>query len=706
MVFLSGQIYAAEPTVCGQDSLFAKQKLSQSSELDISADSSEILNKNNYTFSGNASIKSDKYNLFADQINVNKSNKTAEAAGNVRFQGSDFMAIAAKASLKKQDGANSITLKNPKFHYPQSKIRGQANTITDHQKEQVLNEASYSLCPLGQSPDWQIKAKKITINSDKNIGTAEDLVLEVFGVPVLYLPYQQWVLEGRSSGFLAPTFSTYKDSKTSERAYQVKIPYYFNIAPNKDFLLSLNNLSNRGVALQGVYRQINGANNYFDDSRLRIAANYLNEDKITQNKRWSLASNFNITKQNSKLKLQLRRTSDPDYFNEVAHDGLQKSNLYSYFDWSYNNQDRGIYASLFGEDEQLVNFEVNSYTKQIEAILGKNIKIGDRNINAYIQSTKFAHEDKTLPSGIRTHFNLDFNRNIKAANYSIKPNINISKTDYKLDNQADLSRKLGRFSLDAKYFLARKTADFTQTITPRFSYYYTPNRDQSAFPLFDSADKVGFYEQLFSSQNKVGIDRIDAANDVVLGIESDFIDNNGDIFASLKVAKAFFKDDKLINNKLQKHSNIAAVANFSADKFSFINQIQFDQESGKIQQSDNAIRLDLADNKFINIAYHRDQDDKSAEFYSVFPTSQNTHIFLGVNRSITDKINNREVAGFAYESCCFAWRLAHSKEHISGTDFDDVTSFELVLKGLGSSDGSIYKRLKRLIPNYLSNLNN
>jgi LPS-assembly protein len=49
-------------------------------------------------------------------------------------------------------------------------------------------------------------------------------------------------------------------------------------------------------------------------------------------------------------------------------------------------------------------------------------------------------------------------------------------------------------------------------------------------------------------------------------------------------------------------------------------------------------------------------------------------------------------------------RLAHFKKHLSGNDYDYVTNFELVLKGLSTTDRGLAKRLEENIPNYLASL--
>jgi len=242
------------------------------------------------------------------------------------------------------------------------------------------------------------------------------------------------------------------------------------------------------------------------------------------------------------------------------------------------------------------------------------------------------------------------------------------------------------------------------------AYNYTPKKNQSALPSFDAADKNDSYESLFSGQKFTGIDRISNANSFTLGLESDFIDEEtGNTYLSLKAAQTHHVDsqDMDSNGNLvdrRKYSDIAASADFAWDNLTFNNALQYDPETNKIDKRDSAITYQLNPRKFLTIAHHDDNGTKSAELYGAYPINTQVHIFAGINRSITDSITNKETTGIAYESCCWAVRLAHFKKHISGSDYDYVTDFELVLKGLTTTSPGLSKRLEEEIPNYLANL--
>ena len=205
--------------------LFPKQTLSNDENLDAIADRSEITKGDTYLLTGNVSLNSSAYYLSADEIQIKKSSKTSTAKGQVKFQDDELMFVGDKAVVKKQDDTIYTTLNQVQFHYPDAKINGQAQQVKNDGTQQVFDEVSYSLCPLGNT-DWQMKADQITLNSKTNRGVASDVVVEFLGVPVFYSPHHEWVLEGRGSGFLAPAFGSYNESIASEdNNYQVRIPY-------------------------------------------------------------------------------------------------------------------------------------------------------------------------------------------------------------------------------------------------------------------------------------------------------------------------------------------------------------------------------------------------------------------------------------------------------------------------------------------------
>ncbi|MFV0298256.1 MAG: LPS-assembly protein LptD, partial [Hyphomicrobiaceae bacterium] len=103
----------------------------------------------------------------------------------------------------------------------------------------------------GSPPLWCLSAASIVHDQQAATITYHDAYFEIYGQPVLYLPYFQHADPSvkRKSGFLAPVYG-----HSTNLGYITGIPYYFALAPNYDFTFTPAYLSNQGVLLQGQWR--------------------------------------------------------------------------------------------------------------------------------------------------------------------------------------------------------------------------------------------------------------------------------------------------------------------------------------------------------------------------------------------------------------------------------------------------------------------
>ena len=256
--------------------------------LDIEADESEII-EGKYYLSGDVEVKSENLYLAGDNIEVSPVSNTIIAEGNIKFQDTSFLISSDNLSATRKDGdltANAINANYQDFSSGLRGANGFTEIITKTPTSVLLTNATYSLCPVNQN-DWLIDADQIELNLEKNRGVADNATIIFYGVPIFYLPKYSWVLSGRGSGFLAPNYSTYREAGLTEDSYRLRVPYYLNIAPDRDLTVALNFISSRGLITEGKYRQLiapkikeNG-----NDSIMELEMQYLNADKITQLKR-------------------------------------------------------------------------------------------------------------------------------------------------------------------------------------------------------------------------------------------------------------------------------------------------------------------------------------------------------------------------------------------------------------------------------------
>ena len=138
-----------------------------------------------------------------------------------------------------------------KTRFTASRVERSAGTVT------VLETGAYTACePCKAHPnlpaEWQVRAAKIIENQETHTVYFENAWLDLFGVPVVYMPYMSAPdpTVTRQSGVLAPAYTS-----NTTLGIGVSVPYFFNLAPNYDLTLTPTYYTRQGPALDAVWRQ-------------------------------------------------------------------------------------------------------------------------------------------------------------------------------------------------------------------------------------------------------------------------------------------------------------------------------------------------------------------------------------------------------------------------------------------------------------------
>ena len=138
-----------------------------------------------------------------------------------------------------------------------------------------LKKAVYSPCKLcpGSDPFWQMKSSKVTIDQYDDRVSYDNARLEVYGVPLLYMPFLAHPTPDApaQSGLLTPEYSHSNNLGTA-----VKIPYYWRIGHTAEAVIRPWYLSEDGALLETKYGQKTDGGTYniessFTDARKRDA---------------------------------------------------------------------------------------------------------------------------------------------------------------------------------------------------------------------------------------------------------------------------------------------------------------------------------------------------------------------------------------------------------------------------------------------------
>ena len=226
--------------------------------------------------SGQSVFQFSEYVIGADQITFRDEQNVTEVTGNIVFISEDQQIYADSAVLEPDDEQSTIVdarfelfdedKNDPSVRYQRG--RGSAEGIKIENNTLHLESAEFTLCPEGYS-DVEFVTSNLTVDSDSKQAVARNVVVRYRGTPILYTPYLRLPIGNeRLSGFLFP-----KISSSTRQGTGITVPYYFNLAPNRDATLTPTYFTKRGLHLQGEYRYL-GAN-----SDVTVVGEYMPRDK-------------------------------------------------------------------------------------------------------------------------------------------------------------------------------------------------------------------------------------------------------------------------------------------------------------------------------------------------------------------------------------------------------------------------------------------
>ena len=348
---------------------------------------------------GNAEFRRGNMKISADRLRYEQGDDLATALGNVRISRDGNVYTGPELQLKVQRFEGFFL--NPTYHFARIGSGGTATRIDflDEQRA-VATAATYTSCPADGSgdPAWLLSADKVNLDFGTNTGIAEGAVLRFYGIPILAGPKMSFPLtDDRKSGWLPPNMGL--DSKSG---FQFSMPYYWNIAPNRDATFTPEISTKRGPSLETEFRYLEP--NYNGEARLDLMPN----DRVTGNARYALAAGHESDfGSNVLLKMRVLRVSDDDYWKDFPRDvsaSLTPRLLASDFQISRPFGDWNSYARV----QKWQVLQTSDPTTRIEAPYERAPQIG-------------ARYSGRIGSGFEVGFEAEFNRFTNPTNASLTP---------------------------------------------------------------------------------------------------------------------------------------------------------------------------------------------------------------------------------------------------------------------------------------------
>lgn len=204
---------------------------------------------------GNVEIAQGGRVLMADTVTYNQKTDVMTASGHVSLLEETGEVVFAEHAEFSDDLKNGVVRGIRMLLADNSRLAANGGRrvggVTTEMSKAVFSPCD--LCPDDptRAPLWQIKAVRITHDSVQKDVEYRDARMEIFGLPVAYLPYFSHPdpTVKRRSGFLAPSYGSSTDLGTFIRA-----PYYWAIEQNQDITFAPMYTTDQGLVLAGEYR--------------------------------------------------------------------------------------------------------------------------------------------------------------------------------------------------------------------------------------------------------------------------------------------------------------------------------------------------------------------------------------------------------------------------------------------------------------------
>ncbi|MCK6433572.1 MAG: LPS assembly protein LptD [Aquabacterium sp.] len=470
----------------------------------------------------------------ADRLHYDVLGDLADARGNVRIERDNARFWGPQLQLQVQRFEGFFL--QPEFEFPLLGSGGRAARVDflDHSRAR-LSDARYSSCPREGpgEPDWLLRTTRIHIDQERNEGLAEGAVLQFLGVPILGLPVLSFPLsDERKSGWLPPNIAL--DNRSG---FEFGVPYYWNIAPNRDATITPTLLTRRGLAANVEWRYLEPAD------RGRLVADLLPRDRVADRARhaWQFEHEGQL-RAGLRYQAAVQRVSDDAFWEDfprwIASDTPRLLNQQLRAEWPWQTAVGPVLGYARVQHWQVLSARDTSAT--IVAPYQRSPQLGVRlqprmpgglqaaletELNRFTRPTN-AGDTGTPASGWRWHAAAQVSRPWREAGWWFAPKFSLNAARYATDRPMDDGRtRAGRVvpsvSVDAGLVFERASRWFgreqRQTLEPRLLYVNTAYRDQSQLPLYDTGARDFNTVSLFSETAYAGIDRIADAHQVTIG---------------------------------------------------------------------------------------------------------------------------------------------------------------------------------------------
>jgi LPS-assembly protein len=697
---------------------------------------------------GHVELQSGGITIRTDRLTYNPAEDRAHAQGQVRIatvEGDLFSGPELQITLQHFEGF----LLQPDYFFARTAAGGHAERIDflDRQRAR-LTGATYTSCGRDNegTPDWLLSTDRVELDFAHNEGIAAGAVLRFLGVPILAAPTLSFPLsDARKSGWLPPSINI--DNKSG---LELAVPYYWNIAPQRDATLTPIVYTRRGLGLNSELRYLE------PQHRGEVQLHGLPGDQVFGASRYAL-----------QWQQQGRLASDAGPWAwRWGHEGLRVSDDSYWKDFPRELHTltprllplatraegdvsvAGLSTTLYArtqhwqvlQDADPLALIVAPYNRapQIGWRGAGQLPVGGRDVNLAFETeiNRFTRPgndvDPTRPQGWRAHLLASASQTWRTPGAWLTPRLALNLAHYRTDTpmsdgRLSAARAIPTLSVEGGLLFDRPVQwsgrSLTQTLEPRLLYVNTPLRAQAALPLFDTAVKDFNTVSVFSDNAFAGVDRVSDAHQITAGISSRLLDDaTGTEALRLGVAQRYLLRDQQITPDglplTQHFSDVLLVgAAHLNPRWTFETALQYSPQINRTTRSLLSMRYSPQPLRTVSASYRlvrgaSEQIDvgwqwpvyrRAAAGVSDASANRCSGTLYSVGRfnySIKDSRVTDSLAGLEYDAGCWIGRLVAERVSTGRAEATTRLLLQLELVGLSRLGSNPLQVLKDNIPGY------
>lgn len=670
---------------------------------------------------GNAEARRGAQRLRAERITYSETDQVATAEGQVRYDESTIGLSGSHGTMWMDKDYGEMY--NTRFWLYDRHGRGKAKKawLLEPGVTKFRN-ASYTTCPKGNN-SWRVRGSKVTLDDNTGTGVARNARLSIKGIPVLYSPYFSFPLDDRrKTGLLPPSFGSSDNS-----GFELRTPFYLNLAPNYDAMITPRYLEKRGTQLTTDFRYL------LPQQEGKIRLEYLRQDDITEDNR-SRITVRDTTRFSSNLttNIDYDRVSDSRYLQDLG-DSLKLASV-SFLkrtgkvDYTTSWWQLSVQVDDYQTLDRTIPLGSRPYKRLPRTTFNLASPIHPLGIESKLKSEAVRFDADKRVTADRIDLWPDISLPIRRSAFEITPKTGVRYTSYRLDRQdsaisSNPSRTTPFASLDSTVYFERNisigSARYTHTLEPRLFYLYVQGKNQDDIPLFDASQPTFSYRELFKENRFNGADRMGDANQAALALTTRLLDpDTGAEKLRASVGELFYFANRnvTLNNSqplTDSTSDIAGELEIALSRsWTGKADLVWNRRDTVTERANARVQYHPGFRKIANLSYRYINGSQNQIDASIlWPLTPSWQVLGRWYYDISDSQKLETLAGLEYDSCCWGIRFVtrdfvdtvnrnNNKSKIGDSKSNRIFMVQVVFKGLTSFGSNIETLLQNGILGY------